>query len=731
MRSLINPLDRVPRVRIFFLQLLFLTSLFYKANSQTYTNVYDVAENVKGYSTEMCTDYISAAGETVKAGTIYDFNGTPGLNVAHFLNVADDGTVNYSVYYRDPQYQEIRVVDIVGDENGGMGAPQGTATYYITCLARTASSNDRILVIPIDNTGAMVGSAISLYLDISSTGTPDDDKNLYPLHSIYGTSRNELYICGYYTLDPTGNGGTSLSGTGEPDYTSEKWGFVTSLAWSGTAWTPNIITGTNTYISPAGTYSAPNDYDIGMRLVETNSGDIFMTGSVNDIKFSNYNGNAIFHSATMNYIFDPNLAPWAGITNNHFTLGAESQTFGDEYGVDLVQAGPNDNYVIGNYFYHFGNAYPTSGFDVQPSFLWATWIDGSYAPNLTGTPDSRVYFNGYDYAWALQALEGPAPVSTSASAARFVIAGMETNEWCNGGPLYAFQDDVRAFLHDFEVEYNSSTGISYTFGRWTTYRTQAGTGVMNTDPNSYWDLGTGLSNIAWNPTFAARESYPDDIYVSAPTWRMGSPDLLNLKNIRVDGDDANTTYLEDNNCSAGQNSEDDPVPITSCGIANPYLTNPVLPMGDWDLQASPMFWGIQNTYDNPTFSSSSTPTSGHGAMITGSYSVSVDACTSTNPAYKLTGISEEIQNKETTVFPNPASKEVFIALSGNINNESDIEIKLLNLQGQAITVLFNGIADQLHAKKAFSIQDVPSGIYLIQILENGNQNHIQKLIINQ
>lgn len=678
--------------------------------AQTHTNVYDMSYDVKGYSTEMCTDYNTNSGETVKAGTIYNYSGT-GNHAVHFLNVADDGTVNNSVFFEDPQYVELRVVDIVGDENGGWNAPPGTATYYITCLGRTANANDQILIIPVDNSGTQVGPARSVFLGVGTT--PDNDQNIYPLHSIYHQGNSALYICGYYTTNQNGANGTSIRGTGEPDYTSDKFAFIYGVQFNGTTWTTvNVLGfGTQTAMAWTGASTTPtNDYDIAMRMVEDNAGDIFITGSVNDVKYNSSLLKEVWHSATMNVNIAPSLMP-ATFSANHISSGSEVDYYGDEYGVGMVEAPNNEKYIISNQFYH-GNAGAT-GFDPNPSFYMATWVDNTYTPDFTN--NTRLRFNGYDYAWALQTLEGPASTLSGTYGARLIVAGTQVNEWC-GNPYN--DDDVRTFLHDWDLAYNNTTKVfGFTFNRYANYLTQSGTGVRNTDPNSYWDLGGGISNIAWNPTFAARKDNTEDIYFAAPTWRPGTPDYLNMKNVRVDGL-TGTNYLTEGNCPSSYNYIDNPG--SDCFGMTAYVNEQPYALGYLTVS-------IPNDFDYPGLGYNTTSVVD---MTTGTVSVTEDACTSTNPAYKQpNNIVEEIKNRATSVFPNPATNQIFVELSGNIADDAKVEVRLTNIYGQQVNVLYTGYAQELSKNKELSLNNVASGIYLVQVIANGEQVLAEKLTV--
>ncbi len=707
----------------------------YTGYAQTHTMVNTMSDFVKGYSIEMCTDYTTSNGETVQAGTIYDYPSS-GQTSVHFINAADDGTINYSKYITAPSgYDELRAVDIVGDEGGGWGAASGSAVYYITCLGRTSSNGDRVVIIPVDYKGDMVADAFVMYATVS--GSASDDANFYPLHSIYSQSTGYVYVCGYYTPNSNGTGGTSLSGSGEPDFISDKFSFFMAAELSSGSWTSfNPAWGLNTHF-PSASISQTYDYDIAMRMVELSNGDIFVTGSVNDVKHDGLN--EYEHSATMNVVVDPNLTV-SGMGGtyrvDHFTNGGESVFSGNEYGIGLVQVGASDNYIVGNYFYRLGDDDLFN--DIEPAFFWVNWVDGSLAHTNTG--DSRATFTGFDYAWALQTLDAPSTIlkasNTNSNAARFLLPGMTNNQYC-ADPWDFSRDDIRAFMHDIEVDYNTTASgdIAAFHNRWTTYQTQNGTGTFS-NSDSYANLGSGLSNIAWNPTFAARESTLEDIYLTAPTLRTG-PDRLNIKNMRVEGPNGSFNYLEDANCTGSYESMDNP---TGLCTLTPYAKESAYDLGYGTVtltinSLSEGCSGVSGGSGVFDHAATTIPKSGAGSISVGSYSITqLDCAAGGGPYYKngTTGIAEEhLRTNKTTIYPNPARRELHISLANSIDDMADIKVVMTNIYGQTVAELYNGTASGLIGSKALVLPQVANGLYTIQVVANSRLVHHEKLSIQQ
>ncbi len=693
------------------IMLSFLTST--AAYCQTHTYVYDVDDKVKGYSVEMCTDYQSNNGETVQVGTIYDYPNTGEASV-HFMNIADDGTVNYSKYIDAPSgYEELRAVDIVGDEGGGWGAPSGSAIYYITCLARTTLSNDRIVIIPVNYKGDMVGAAREIYAT-DMFGSLDGDRNFYPLHSIYLQSTGYIYVCGYYTTEYNGPGGTSLSGGGEPGYTSDKYAFVCYEEFNGAMWTGNrVLWGMTTAFDDISTIPSTrkadpdgNDYDIAMRMVETSSGHVFVTGSVNDVK-PDGGGGEYWHSAVMNYHLDNQLVFWSPhiFDAGHFTNGTEQISVGHEYGIGLVEAGPSDKYVVGNYFFRWG--IDDKFTDMEPSFFFVNWINNNFDHTTTG--DSRATFYGFDYAIALQTLEGP-PVKTftagDPSEVRFLIPGIAANEWCSN-PLQ--WDDIRTFVHDIEVDYNSSSSgnINAVFNKWTTYGTWNNTTLPYTNWDSYFSLGGGISNVGWNPTLAGRENTSEDIYIAAPTT-LGSPDRLQLKNIRVEHDETLPDYLHDNNCSSSSSSIDDA--WGDC-LMTDYAFESAYNLGHSTavlISAGAQFSSAVIYSDVTTI-----PASGSGSLTTNTYAYTELDCP-TYSKYKpaLVGVNE--LGLTTKVFPNPVSTQL------NIQNADGAVYKIVDITGREVS------SGTLKGNEAvINTANIAVGVYIINITRDGETEKIK------
>ncbi len=660
--------------------------------SQTETTIYDFDDDVKNYSTEIASDGATAE-ESVMAGTIYNYNSTTD-HAIHFLNLQDDGIILSSTYYDDPNYEDERTVDVVC--NGATSS----AEYYITASARPSAGNqDGILILSVDKTGVLLRNVQM----VQPTGGSD---GLYPLHSIYLSSTQHLYVCGYYTDNNTGL-------PFNPDFTNygNKKAFILEFDPVGGT-VINFKTYETQYVTSTG---ATNDYDIAMRLVPMASGDIFVTGSVNGVAWQNSAN--YFYSALMNLVVDNNLN---FVSEDH--IGFDNQTHypSFEYGTGLIEDGTNGSYIVGNTFYFSGSGGSGSSFDIIPAFLTVTWVNSSMVHTNSG--DSRILFQGYDYAWALQTLTSCSS-NTHTGGIRSVIAGLEINEWCSGGGGFSYSD-YRPFLWDVGLDYNfTSTGnISFTNYGWTTYNSQVGTGT-NTLNNSYHLLDNVLNHNAWNPTFAARASNSpnDDVILSVPRWKGGTSNLLNLKNVRADGCDLDVPA-----CALGTSTST----VTGspfCGVS----TNMDYRTADANDHTGNAVTCTLSVF--ASFSNTPTPLVGTGSMITGSYSYNPeDQCAfSGSGNYKnfTTGINSAlIQSDKTMVYPNPTKGDIEIAFAKSFDVNKDVSVRLVNLLGQVVSDLYTGKASLIN--KRINIGNVTPGVYMIKIISSTETVLFEKLLIN-
>lgn len=481
----------------------------YTSFSQNVIDAYQWDNDLKHYSTEA----VPGTDDYVMAGTKY--NGGD-FNEIHFMYYQANNLVvskTYSLASGDKN--DIRVVDIA------VASPD---VFYITCLMRDNfnkyGGHDMIKVLGVDNTGTIISNAT-----ITSGGNNHEFDNIYPLHSLY---QNEaLFICGYvndntssypahpYYGGPTGGAnGVDMRQAFVIKYDIGGGGILTGKTWD------YFVTNT----------SSRNDYDMAIRMIPLSNGDIYVTGSCN-VPIVDQGGTSFdYLSGTLSIFL--NTTTMTDYSNKPFakaTTPVYDPYYGEgEYGVGMFKD-PNSGgyFVVGNYFnshtpYAKFNFYPYAG-----SF-WLTYLDANHEPPLT-SPNNRSLAT-WGSTWALQNLEGN-------NANSMLVAGMTTmdadqyNNCTNLSPLPT-TNNVNPFLIELSPSFNGIS-ISSTVNYAHVYTSGQGTGVEATG-NSYYMLGGGLSNVAWNPTFAAR-NLPDvtDITMSAPIWNNNNS-TLNTKLIRTD-----------------------------------------------------------------------------------------------------------------------------------------------------------------------------------------------------
>ena len=86
---------------------------------------------------------------------------------------------------------------------------------------------------------------------------------------------------------------------------------------------------------------------------------------------------------------------------------------------------------------------------------------------------------------------------------------------------------------------------------------------------------------------------------------------------------------------------------------------------------------------------------------------------------------EEINDSNFLVYPNPASDQLNI--SYHLEDGTTGEFVLLDITGR---VFLKNELDAAVTKMSFSLNTIPKGVYLFQILVNGSASQNGKLIIN-
>ena len=625
----------------------------------------------KQYSTET----VPGSDDYVMAGTIY--NGSD-YNSIHFLYFTSNTLTlekTYSSFVEGGSANDLRVVDIAVTE--GADGPM----FYITALLRHVNAPgdmDMIKLLCVDASG-------NILLDKTFTSDVSQNNNydhMYPLHSI--VYDNMVYICGYvhdvsyvYPKEPTYIASLSAN----PGIA--KKAFVLRYDPS------NNTVLSRYYDSQITTNPVSTDYDIAMRMVPLSNGDIFVTGSANAAV--NILGVGHFNSGTLVLPISPgNLMP-ATPAGTQYSF-VNSTTFFDpnygegEYGVGIIEGTNNDYFVISNYFTTSSTS--QTKFYPNPQTYCFTYLDNSF---ILGSAGSNRATSQLSNTWMLQNLPG-------SEDNKYLVAGMTmSSSACNAGASFS---NANPILEEVSLSYGP-LGINITQWFFNIYTSTQGTGGSGFS-NNYIDLGAGLSNIAWNPTFTTRDYFSgtDDIIMNAPMWNS-DVNKLNYKFMRTDNVGVlpvdcdfyitcSTTYSAESGVDATIGTTTNPI-IQIDGLY--YVKMPDVPLIAGDIE----FYDVEecNIDYHKTLPST------------------------------LSEAADRIPSIE--VYPNPASGSISLSLSG-IPESAIVEVKITNLLGVDQRVLYKGPSGDLKAR-AFSLGDISAGVYLVHVEGESGIQLTRKLLI--
>lgn len=630
-------------------------------------DAYQWDNDLKHYSTEA----VSGTDDYVMAGTKYNIGD---FNEIHFMYFNVNNLLVSKTYALTSGIQnDIRVVDI---------AVANANTFYITCLIRdnfnTRGGHDMIIVLGVDATGSIVSNAT-----IKSAGGNNEYDNIYPLHSLY--QNGKLFICGYvndnassYPAQPYYGGPTGgASGVDMRQAFVFKYdigaGTIMSKTWD--YWVANS--------------NSRNDYDMAIRMIPLSNGDIYVTGSCNvpiDVSGFSYK----YLSGTLSIFLDPvtlndySNKPFAKSTTPVYDPG-----YGEgEYGVGIIEDPNSPGYfVIGNYFNSL-SPYAQYAFYPKPQSFWLTYLDANHEPPTIGIPLNRSTAT-WGGTWALQNLEGN-------TANDLLIAGMTTqhgtvgNGCTNLSPTPS-NNNVNPFLIELSPFYNGS--ITNTINYAHVYTSNQGTGVEATG-NSYYMLGAGISNLAWNPTFAAR-NLPDytDITMSAPLWNSATS-FLNMKLIRADqfGDIPSPCDFY-GNCNPGFDDE-------KAKVFNPTITaaNYNLEFTDDEMVGTDFFPLAMLECDGSYYRQNPNTVM---AIQEGTHAMSI--------------------------APNPSSTAAALSIAGCYEGEN-LSIKVTDVTGKLLNS-FDIVAKTAELKHLLDVSSYAKGLVFVQVVFENGTSVTQKLAI--
>lgn len=651
-----------------------------KAQGLVHTYFFD--RDLKQYSMET----VSNQDAYVMAGTYGLLGGLGAIHYVHY-DPAMGGIVTSKIFY--VTQRDLRAVDIVED---------GSGYFYITGLLRdnlVSNGKDRILVLKVDISGN-IASCQTLESNISSsTGY----RNIYPLHSLYMDGL--LYICGYV-------GKEYYTYPNEPYFGGDgsKKAFVLSFDPSSLSVLCNTWDYIITTLNPLQPLPV-TDYDMAMRMISINDEVMYVTGSCNTaVRGSVFDE---FPSATLSLFIDKNtLGPtlsYGPMTKSFVNPNAWGAANGNgEYGIDLIPdpEGSGGFFVIGNYFSSDAGGTPSAGFKPFPQFYWLTYLD----PNNNWDPPtgSWPFFNriqsSWDYAWMLQALPTENPD-------HFLLAGMTPHMWypCYQRNPSSF-NNYNPILTEIRPIWTGSS-ISLNTNWWRFYESNLGTGIVGVNPSNYRDLGGGLSNIAWNPTFATRQrnfGITTDIMLHAPVMNPNN-NLLNFKLIRTDQNgvvndcehtstDCEPTYQDAYVVEAIQS--------TSTGALYSNIT------------PSPAFMSIQaNDFDVHELN----------------YNPTADYICD-NVYYKTTSNSSVLYEHKISIMPNPASDFISVNLGSGFSGR--ISVVLQNITGQTSSLVFHGDIEDTGNPIISLPAHLHTGWYIVTITDDHTGKVSQsKLFINK
>lgn len=89
--------------------------------------------------------------------------------------------------------------------------------------------------------------------------------------------------------------------------------------------------------------------------------------------------------------------------------------------------------------------------------------------------------------------------------------------------------------------------------------------------------------------------------------------------------------------------------------------------------------------------------------------------------------SQEVIDDELTIYPNPSNSTTEISIQ--IKDKTDLKLELFNPMGQLIYVSLNKNITSGKYKKTLDLSGIPSGYYIVRIVQNG-QVAVKPLIIN-
>lgn len=581
--------------------------------------------------------------EYAMAGTMYNYDNTPGDHAAHLLMFDAASATPVSMVFNNPEYAERSVG--IHYLNSGKGV---MVTTYDPING--APGNSGIQLITVDAAGNyLTNKVISIQNGIGI--------NLRPLGTEIDPSGDAIYICGFMT--------TSILPGIEPTFADTKSAFLLRYDF------------VNDRVAAMKTYDwngGQNDYDVAHRVKMLSDNTLWLGGMCNST--SNAEAammNMIVDPATLSPLVDAPLDVPAPLQPNHF----KSTSF------DIWEdpADPANAYIFSNYCTaHF------SSIQMGTLFLNITSVNRNSLVPASGLNNGLM--NQVDYTWGTNVITGN---MNSSSLSSVILSGFQSSFFCGGQTHATSPDNVNPYLAEMRLFTGSSGDLGIRTLYWSTIESLVGTGVANTDPNSYPDLGGNMSNILWGPKTTVRynNSPMTDIILNAPLWNPPA-NRLNMKFIRTD--------LNGN-------------PSCSNNYCTPTYLFYHVDLANSAVQEHDVISGEEQPY----------------LAVTDVPADGLFDCTTGSTFYK-----KELQNVQTAVTavnisPNPANEYIQLNFKGTVNPSDNIKVQLYDVTGRVNNTLFEGTQSTMQAQ--IELPKLAPGVYMVRVQHNGNQLKAVPLVI--
>lgn len=713
---------------------------FWSARAATAgTNQDDYLPDVKGVSTAIIdpsTDYAVHTGTMFRINdhvTYYDGYQMPiffKTNTQAIMELFSGGASSYlPEYLFDERFINVRSVDIELDQTDAdvsyitaWERPWNNAyiTYttdaggstFPTNPASPALYNDRdgVKILKMDNVTGAILDEINVFDNTPLDASQDYGHSLIPTRSMYHDGY--LYVCGFYTPDDTRCPDCQSFYPPAPlpvkdimFSTTEKKAFVAKIDCSGGGFSFVDMKYYDTYSPSSVPNNAGVDFDMALGMKMLNDGRLMVTGSVNAID-NNLTG--YIRSGTMAYVLDP--ATLNIVAEQHFIAPDNGDGIGDhEYGVDITEVyNPAVStvlyraFIVGNQYDYFNteNEDPETGYSQKPKHLYIGGIvhDNSGSYGLIG---SRCMTTTSSSFWATNFLKNDALTLGGGNDYRFLVAGMMTTAPAGYNVLTPSMPisntNINPFLLEFQTQSILSQVAPLPKPQLTVFESKQGT-------NNYDILGGANSNIFFHPYIGDRTGANSNIVLSAP-WYYSDPYFPGLMGkMEIVKETATTHVYSHGDC--GINNYD------GVGFTNGSSVSTIL---------------TANSAEQASYSPDAV-----GTVVVTLIGGSSEMCNnlSSNPyAYKPTGVENIANSNEFKLYPNPATSEVHVSLANSVSKDAKVSVVLMNMYGQSVGSLYSGKASNLNANTTLQLPDVATGIYMVQIIVDGQLAHTEKLVI--